>query len=1747
MLHKQDTGILTYIRRVFTRLDCLELNSRSPALEQPGVVGQLVTAMCGITSPANSLQDQVHAILLTGFGVIIQRAMTQQHCQHQVHNLSLCHQRVVLSFRDFCEAICDSRPEDATNHKALKLPTDSIVHKVATLLWTSEIMVNRNVNSQLADVLPECGIQLQYAALAITSASLCSRPLMSLENAPPQLGQLLYQYAREATESTSAIMASSSTDSADAACAVKAYTLSVEVCALSSLSNDEEVRLTLDALQAELEIPNLALVQLKAILSTIGKLGVQHNDCQSIALHVFAGYLTNPTDLVHSHSPTGVSGSASAAAVGDLIAVCVQGMLAIAWNASTPECIAECLQSLSTAAVLARHNPSVVANLVRQNVIQTLGALSTRMLSHGVDFVDAVVVILGQQLFKPPSQLDGLIIEQLVGVATVGPDSIFQAFSKQLVQITSQLLEYMAIECTKDVSSSPPTNQLPQRNLTMQQGGSDPLDSDAFKNTDTLSSVNVGQLRKAIPTSVAALVSKGTRRPVVLLAELFDQFLFMFVTFAIRAFALGEQHALLWATPFEELAPIILGPIARAIRNQLPELDNGRMWGTDLLPCFWGIAAMLSSQSNDATTTTNGLGPWDDLVACSEALTTQLPGQCLARLPQLVPGSAVLNRMTAMSHNTLLLSFIECDSQAQSRIKYLDAATGIHYSGVVALERRRVQAKDSEFLGTITYVAHMHTHTPAPDQILLQSIADTVFRIYLDSEKLRDDGALQEGRLERLAVQLLEYSNDGRDLLKQCADRYLVQLLSQYSFLFCSQRVIVSMLDLLQLLAAHAKKGGISCSLTTPNGAILPSNTEHFGETVGMFSRKCREFVEQALSFASAKASSVLQSYTASLAFDFTTTVHAGVELAMQCLTRAGGKEQPGYLGSFGANVAQQSRFLAEVTALAEERARLAGPAADNFQPTLQVLGDEFVESIRNNIAAFSQLSRAKPASKKEDMVPNCCTVLVRLTALSVLKEDCCALWIRVIFGQPILAGNDVFLKTGLFAWRWLLCKRPELTTRALGEISCALTTLYTKFPAVSRCPASSESSVRLCGDLYTFITSLFSTANKLRQEHIHLYRKITLDTVNVVHKHGVYIPANARYSALGLCLDVLQSSAIPQGIDERIKRGRVYDSILLSFTSRKQCPHIQTLFGDISAMACMWKLMVLDKPFCKQLDSICSDESQHLTWKRNLSLVLVHHELLRHIAWYNPRELHNLHLAHEDEVRRMARPNPNPSDNTWLEYLRLTWALDPCLSVYIVAHMFGPQLTMTSLVAKSLAQLVREHPDEVAHIPTAINFALEDQADVKIVMSWPTIPVLQALLLVHRHGTNLAVLRYAAALIEGADTAQHIYLVPQLVQLLRLDHPSKIWESLLYRLATKSLFLATHLLWNLNCQKDWDESQDIAQRIADSIPQEMQRVLHRDLETVDELLLLSYRIETDRAMKNINNDAMFEQVRHTADKLQGCETLLGHGEHILAAQPSCNTSFNGIFDISVRIPNGETKLPSEAQRRCQFKHSVDLRREMLINQMVHSLNQGFDEAGLNLIVYTRHVIAMKHTGGCVEVPPADAMSQIGRHSSIMACLKEQAGPSMAPSQVLVQKIERCIHSMAGIAIVIYLLQCSPPELEMLAVSDVGNLHIDDFGQLNKNLSGEMDFKKAMKSIFDLLGDESGLSFWGMYTDLCIQGFLAARYYQDQFVGLATIMMQKDDTSKHFASRIVHGIHARLLPGKTDSEAANFIRTKFVS
>jgi hypothetical protein len=126
----------------------------------------------------------------------------------------------------------------------------------------------------------------------------------------------------------------------------------------------------------------------------------------------------------------------------------------------------------------------------------------------------------------------------------------------------------------------------------------------------------------------------------------------------------------------------------------------------------------------------------------------------------------------------------------------------------------------------------------------------------------------------------------------QAADRYLVQLLVAFPFLFWSQRVIVQMLDLLHALASSGPQAyhtsQANHQYNNNNNRLrevqLPALPAEHATMVAAFRYKCTEYLQQATSFAGGQAYGTLQAYTASVDYNFMENGHAGIELAMRCL-----------------------------------------------------------------------------------------------------------------------------------------------------------------------------------------------------------------------------------------------------------------------------------------------------------------------------------------------------------------------------------------------------------------------------------------------------------------------------------------------------------------------------------------------------------------------------------------------------------------------------------------------------------------------------------------------------------------------------------------------------------------------------------------------------------------------------------------------------------------------------------------------
>ena len=166
------------------------------------------------------------------------------------------------------------------------------------------------------------------------------------------------------------------------------------------------------------------------------------------------------------------------------------------------------------------------------------------------------------------------------------------------------------------------------------------------------------------------------------------------------------------------------------------------------------------------------------------------------------------------------------------------------------------------------------------------SVCDRVFHLFLDVLASKPKDSRREAELERHASYLLILFNHVQRQIRKVADRYLSALVDRFPHLLWNQRVLFSMLDILEVLSRSLHldphQGPSQLPVPgSPHSIVLMDTQEARQGIVKDFSDRCREILQEAVKWAPDSTRARLQEYTHRLSgLDH----HAGMALVTESL-----------------------------------------------------------------------------------------------------------------------------------------------------------------------------------------------------------------------------------------------------------------------------------------------------------------------------------------------------------------------------------------------------------------------------------------------------------------------------------------------------------------------------------------------------------------------------------------------------------------------------------------------------------------------------------------------------------------------------------------------------------------------------------------------------------------------------------------------------------------------------------------------
>lgn len=233
-------------------------------------------------------------------------------------------------------------------------------------------------------------------------------------------------------------------------------------------------------------------------------------------------------------------------------------------------------------------------------------------------------------------------------------------------------------------------------------------------------------------------------------------------------------------------------------------------------------------------------------------------------------------------------------------------------------------------------------------------------------------------------------------------------------------------------------------------------------------------------------------------------------------------------------------------------------------------------------------------------------------------------------------------------------------------------------------------------------------------------------------------------------------------------------------------------------------------------------------------------------------------------------------------------------------------------------------------------------------------------------------------------------------------------------------------------------------------------------------------------------------------------------------------------------------------------KSNDDLRQEQLAAQLIRQFAKVFDEGKVPVFLRPYDVIAISPTAGLVEaIADTISIDSLKRNDRAFTTLldffeRHFGDPSSSEFR---RARSNFVSSMAGYAIVCYLLQVKDRHNGNLLLDAEGHIIHIDFGFILSNNPGNMAFEQApfklTSDFVELMGGPRSASF-RQFRSLCVRAFLVARKYRHRFILLVEMMLNGNEHLPCFAGDprgTVERLAARFQPELDINSCEDFVHS----
>eukprot|EP01135_Chromosphaera_perkinsii_P004556 Nk52_evm26s288 gene=Nk52_evmTU26s288 len=599
-----------------------------------------------------------------------------------------------------------------------------------------------------------------------------------------------------------------------------------------------------------------------------------------------------------------------------------------------------------------------------------------------------------------------------------------------------------------------------------------------------------------------------------------------------------------------------------------------------------------------------------------------------------------------------------------------------------------------------------------------------------------------------------------------------------------------------------------------------------------------------------------------------------------------------------------------------------------------------------------------------------------------------------------------------------------------------------------------------------------------------------------------------------------------------------------------------------------------VSKKSSNQLNSKTAESSSILKEfhrRRRLILLLLSSELERLTMWNNPRRVSGIDVEHVEKYFDVE----TKSDVQWKKQLELAWAVNPHLAV-----QFFFRYPNASAIRPHLERLVASNPMAVVDLPEAFQFLVTEanirtnQACLKHALFWKQISPVDALNLFSKHlPPHNIVSQYGVTTLRQFSGDVLLFYIPQIVQALRNDSYGYIAEYIVYA-ADSSQLVAHQLIWNMKCNQYMDEDslvpdpvlfsvcQEIIDTILNNLSGHARAFYEREFKFFGEVTGISGTLKPFpkaerravckeelgkiKVVDGVYLPSNPEAVLHSIDYTSGIPMQSAAKAPFLATfyVKNCSVSELENYDVN-NLENNPSYSLDPVKQSAIFKVGDDVRQDMLALQIISLCKKIFESADLPLYLYPYRVVATAPGCGVIEcVPNSKSRSELGKSTDVS--LYDYFIDTYGDEQSFNFQNARAnfIKSMAGYTMVTYLLQIKDRHNGNLMLDEVGHLIHIDFGfMIESSPGGNIGFEPDMNlkdEFVKIMGGDMNSFAFGMFTDMCVKGYLALRPYYEQIVALVALMEQSGLPCFR-TDQAIKKLTLRFQPDKTEREAVKFI------